>query len=93
VHQLALAALQSAFDFPQGVRPAKLAEQLPTHWLQLDKPLLRYSAPVSLTMRWKSVRGMSLSIWLNMLHDAFTLGLLRLEAGGFGDSPTPYTFG
>jgi hypothetical protein len=33
-----------------------------------------------------------LSIWLNMLHDAFTLGLLWLEAGGFGDSPTPYTF-
>ena len=33
---------------------------------------------------------MSLSIWLNMLHDAFTLGLSRLGAGGFGDSPTPY---
>jgi hypothetical protein len=28
-----------------------------------------------------------------MLHDAFTLGLLRLGAGGFGDSPAPYTFG
>ena len=44
-------------------------------------------------MRSKSVRGMSLSIWLNMLHDAFTLGLLRSGAGGFGDSLAPYTYG
>jgi len=28
-----------------------------------------------------------------MLHDAFTLGLLRSGAGGFGDLPTPYTVG
>jgi len=28
-----------------------------------------------------------------MLHDAFTLGLLQSGAGGFGDSPTPYTAG
>src|SRR4051794_26786161 len=28
-----------------------------------------------------------------MLHDAFTLGLLRLGAGGFGDSPATYTPG
>jgi hypothetical protein len=55
--------------------------------------LLRYSAPVSFTMRSKSVRGISLSIWLNMLHDAFTLGLLRLRFGGFGHSPIPYTQG
>ena len=40
-----------------------------------------------------SVRGISLSIWLNMLHDAFTLGLLRVGSGGFGDSPLPYTPG
>jgi len=53
-----------------------------TNWLQLERPLLRLSAPVSLTMRAKSVRGMSLSIWLNMLHDAFTLGLLgRVQVG------------
>jgi hypothetical protein len=44
-------------------------------------------------MRSKSVRGISLSIWLNMLHDAFTLGLLWSGSGGFGDSPLPYTFG
>src|ERR1019366_3445619 len=66
---------------------------MPTNWLQLDRPLLRYSAPVSLTIRSKSVRGINLSIWLNMLHDAFTSGLLRSGAGGFGDSPTPYTIG
>ena len=34
-----------------------------------------------------------MSIWLNMLHDAFTLGLLRVGSGGFGDSPLPYTPG
>ena len=28
-----------------------------------------------------------------LFDDAFTLGLLRSGAGGFGDSPTPYTFG
>jgi hypothetical protein len=44
-------------------------------------------------MRSNSMRGISLSIWLNMLHDALTLGLLRSGTGGFGDSPIPYTFG
>jgi hypothetical protein len=66
---------------------------MPTNWFQLDKPLLRCSALVYLTIRSKSVRGMSLSIWLNMLHDAVMLGLLRSDTGGFGDSPTSSTFG
>ena len=55
------------------------------NWLQLKSPLLRNSALVCLTMRSKSVRAMSLSIWLNMLHDVFTLGFLGSGVGGFGD--------
>ena len=51
---------------------------MPTNGLQLDNPLRRYSAPVSLTMRSKSVRGMRVSLWLNRLHDAVTGG------GSFG---------
>ncbi len=38
-------------------------------------------------------RGNRLSIWLNMLHNNFKLGLLWSDTGGFGNSPTPYTFG
>src|ERR1051325_9386273 len=48
---------------------------MPTNCAQLERPLLRYSAPVSFTIRSNSMRGISLSTWLNMLHDAFTLGL------------------
>jgi hypothetical protein len=93
-HQLALAALQSTFDFPQGVGPAKLAEQ---HADNLAPTRHALAAIVGSRLLDDALeigaRGMSLSIWLNMLHEAFTLGLLRLEAGGFGDLPTPYTFG
>ena len=39
-------------------------------------------------MRSNSMRGINLSIWLNMLHDAFTLGLLRIGVDEFGRSPT-----
>jgi hypothetical protein len=46
-----------------------------------------------LTMRSNSMRGINLSIWLNMLHDALAMGLLRSGIGGFGDSPIPYTSG
>src|SRR5712691_11845422 len=34
---------------------------------------------------------MSLSIWLNMLHDALTLSLLRSGKSESGNSPLPYT--
>src|SRR5439155_14397335 len=46
-----------------------------TNWLQLLSPFAARSAPVSLTSFSNSSRGMSLSISLNMLHDAFTWGL------------------
>lgn len=51
-------------------------------------------ACVRLTACSKSLREINLSIWLNMLHDALTLGLpWRGGAGGFGDSPEPYSAG
>lgn len=56
-----------------------------------ESPLLRNSAFVPFTMRSTLLRGISLSILLNMLHDAFTLGFLGLGLGGFSDSPIPYT--
>ena len=91
--QLALATLQPAFNLSQRVSAANWQNSMATNWFQLDSPLLRRSAFVALTRRLKSARGISLSIWLNMLHDAFTLGLLRLGNGGFGDSPMHYTSG
>jgi len=66
---------------------------------QLENAFAPFCAPVVLTMLSKSVRGISLSIWLNMLHDAFTLGLL-FRSGRVGlpihhyptllDGPTPF---
>jgi len=44
----------------------------------------------SLTMRSNSMRGINLSIRLNMLHDALTMGLLRSDAVGFSDSSPAY---
>jgi hypothetical protein len=42
-------------------------------------------------MRSNSMRGISLSIWLNMLHDTFMFGLLRSGVDEFRRSPIPYT--
>src|SRR5258705_6319844 len=58
-----------------------------TNCPQLENPFAACSARVSLTIRSNSIRGNSLSIWLNMLHDAFTLGLLGSDRCAFGDAP------
>ena len=91
--QLALATLQPAFNLSQRVSAAQLAEQHGDKLVPTRQLLAARSAFVALTRRLKAARGISLSIWLNMLHDAFTLGLLRLGNGGFGDSPMHYTSG
>src|SRR4249919_861271 len=64
-----------------------------TNWLQLDSPFEAYSDLVCLTIRSKSMRGINLSIWLNMLHDALTVGLLWGGSDEFRRSPAPYTVG
>jgi hypothetical protein len=56
---------------------------------QLDRPLPRYSVRVSWTMHSNSSRGMSLRIWLIMLHDAFMLDLLGSGNRAFADSLLP----
>ncbi len=51
-----------------------------------ENPFAAYSALVCLDHALKlNTCGTSLRIWLNMLHDALTLGLLRSRSGGFGD--------
>src|SRR4249920_665027 len=64
-----------------------------TNWLQLDSPFEAYSDLVCLTILSKSMRGTNLSIWLNMLHDALTVGLPRCGSDEFRRSPAPYTVG
>src|SRR5438067_10862327 len=91
--QLAFTALQAPCTCAQRVRTTQLTEQHRHELAPMLTPLAPRSAPVFCTSLSKSTRGTSLSIWLNMLHDAFTLGLLRLGPGGFGDSPVPYIEG
>lgn len=91
--QLAFATLQPAFDFPQGMGAAQQAEQHRDKQAQTRQPLAAALRPRLLDDALKVGRGVSLSVWRNMLHDVFRLGPLRSGAGGFGDSPMPYTFG
>ena len=74
------------------IRPLNTRSPVQSGWRRRDDALLRYAA-VCPALRSQSIRRMRLNIRLNMLHDAFALGIFLSGSVGFGRLPTPYTFG